>query len=307
MKNTSFYIPIAFGFLLLIAIPSFGQEVIEKTFSRIELLEMEIAGVDVIYTGVPGESEIKLSALFGKNEEVGRSFFMVTAGNTLKISYKSENKESIEQEKRFIHLKGPENLQISIRNTSGLIGVSQVSARETKLSVSSGKINVQQVRGNLILKANSGKIEASEIEGDLSCTITSGVAEITQVSGNANINANSGSLKITDIQGLVNAKISSGNLRLENVGELGQITVSSGSVRAVDCGLGGKTSLEGSSGSIDIQTVSPLDQFNYNFKAGSGSLRVGTVSNPKDLTIENGSEHTIVGSISSGSLHIRNM
>lgn len=307
MKKTPYYFPFAISILLLCTIHSYGQEVIEKSFSGIKILEMEIAGVDVIYTGVPGAGDIKLSAMFGKNEDAGRSFFMVTVGNTLKVSYKNQTKETIIQDKRFIHLEGPEDIQLSIRNTSGLVGVSQVSAGETRLSVSSGKINAQQIKGNLILKANSGKIEVREIEGDLICSITSGSAEIAQVSGNADINANSGSLKITSIRGRVNAKLSSGNLRMEDVGELGKITVSSGSIRAVQCGLGRSTSLEGTSGSIDIQTVSQLDQFNYNLKAGSGSLRVGSVSNSKTLTIENGSEHTIMGSISSGSLQIRNM
>lgn len=293
--------------LLLFSNFSYGQEVIEKTFSGIDILEMEIAGVDVLYTGIPGEREIKLSAMFGKNEDASRSFFMVTAGNTLKVSYKNQNKPPLSQEKRFIRLEGPEDLKISIRNTSGLVGVSQVSADETILSVSSGKISAQQVKGNLFLKANSGKIEARNIEGNLTCAITSGVAEITEVAGNADITANSGSLKISHIQGLVNAKLSSGTMRLENVGELGKIAVTSGSVRASNCGLGGSTALEGSSGNIDIQTVSQLDQFNYNLKAGSGSLRVGTVTNSKSLTIENGSAHTITGSISSGSLQIRNM
>lgn len=308
MKRIHYFrIPLYIFSFLLITHLSIGQEVIEKTFSGIDILEMEIAGVDVIYTGIPGEQDIKLSALFGKNEDAGRSFFMVTVGNTLKVSYKNQNKETVILEKRFIHLEGPERIQISIRNTSGLVGVSQVNAAETKLSVSSGKIDAKNVSGNLILKANSGKIEVRGIDGDLTCSITSGSAEIAQVSGNADITANSGSLKITSIQGLVNAKLSSGNLRMEDVGELGRVSVSSGSIRATQSGLGSNTNLEGSSGSIDIQTFSQLDQFNYNLKAGSGSLRVGSISNSKTLTIENGSDHTIRGSISSGSLQIRNM
>lgn len=308
MKNKPYFpsLALCISFFLFTHL-SFGQEVIEKTFPGITILEMEIAGVDVIYTGIPGEREIKLSALFGKNENASRTFFTVTAGNTLKVSYKNQDKQQLTQEKRFIHLEGPENLKIFIRNTSGLVGVSQVSSEETVLSVSSGKINVQKIKGNLILKANSGKIEARDIQGNLTCSITSGMAEISRVSGDADINANSGSLKISGIQGLVNAKLTSGNLHLENVGELGRVTISSGNVRASNCGLGSLTTLEGSSGSIDIQTASQLDQFNYDLKAGSGSLRVGIVSNPKSLIIENGSNYTIRGSISSGSLQIRSM
>jgi lia operon protein LiaG len=308
MKILRYFRPLSPTFLLLLLTHlSFGQEVIEKTFSGIDILEMEIGGVDVIYTGVPGAQEIKLAAMFGKNEDARRTFFMVTVGNTLKVSYKNPDKQPTIQEKRFIHLEGPEKLKISIRNTSGLVGVSKVIAEETLLTVSSGKISADKVNGNLTLKANSGKIEAREITGNVTCSITSGMAEISQVSGNAEINANSGSLKITGIQGLVNAKLSSGNMRLENVGELGRIIVSSGNVKANNCGLGSTTALEGTSGNIDIQTVSQLDQFNYNLKAGSGSLRVGTVLNAKSLLIENGAQHTIKGTISSGSLQIRNM
>nr|MBI1232678.1 DUF4097 family beta strand repeat protein [Cytophagales bacterium] len=293
--------------LLLISMTAVGQEVIDKTFASIDVLEMEIGGIEVLYTGVPGATTIKLNAQFGNNDDVDRTFVMVTVGNTLKVSYKPQNREPMLREKRFIHLEGPENIKISIRNTSGIVGVRRVVSEETKLYVNSGTINVENIVGNLLVKSNSGKIAARDIEGDLSCTITSGMAEIASIVGNAEINANSGSLKVTDVQGVLNAGLSSGNLRMEDIKELGKISISSGNVRASNCGLGPKTDLEGSSGNIDIQTLSPLDQFNYSLKAGSGSLRVGSISTSKQLIIENGSQHTIKGTINSGSLQIKNL
>jgi len=306
MKKIS-HISLGILILLLTNMVAVGQEVIDKTFAGIDVLEMEIGGIEVLYTGVPGATTIKLNAQFGENDDVDKTFVMVTVGNTLKVSYKPQNNEPMLREKRFIHLEGPENMKIAIRNTSGIVGVRRVVSEETKLYVNSGTINVENVIGNLLVKSNSGKIAARDIEGDLSCTITSGMAEIVSIHGNAEISANSGSLRVTDVQGVVNARLSSGNLRMEDVKELGKISISSGNVRASNCGLGPKTDLEGSSGSIDIQTLSQLDQFNYSLKAGSGSLRVGSVSTSKQLIIENGSQFTIKGTISSGSLHIKNL
>lgn len=286
----------------------FAQEVIEKSFNGIEVLEMDIGGVDVVYTGVAGLEELKLSAQFGKNDDAAKNFFMVTLGNTLKLSYKNRgNNVSMNNEKKFIHMEGPTNIRIVGKNSSGLLAVKGVNASETKLTINSGMIRAQQINGSLVLKGNSGKIEARQVDGDLSCSISSGKAELESISGNVVLSANSGSLKAKDIKGKVDAKLTSGNMNLDNIGELGQVTVSSGSAKIRKVALGTSTYLQGSSGSIDVQTHSDLQHFNYELRAGSGLLRVGNISESKNLVIENGAPTTIKGSISSGSLQIKTL
>ena len=297
---------IILGAMVALIAPVFGQEMIEKSFSGIEVLEMDIGGVDLVYTGVPGKEDVSLSAMFGKAEDGTRNFFMVTLGNTLKLAYKSPSKPVPSQEKRFIHIEGPENIRINGKNSSGLLSVRNVRSAETRLSVNSGMARAQQISGNLLAKANSGKIEVQQVVGDVTCTLTSGEADLSDVSGDVNLSANSGSLKGKALSGLVHVKISSGNVRLDQIGELGSVAVSSGNVKISKAGLGSETQFQGSSGNIDIGTVSDLQQFNFDMSAGSGSLRVGNMSNAKSLQIDNGSAHTIRGSMRSGSLRISN-
>ncbi|MCC5936294.1 MAG: DUF4097 family beta strand repeat protein [Lunatimonas sp.] len=292
------------GAIFALGVPVFGQELIEKTFTGIEVMEMDIGGVDLVYTGVPGKEDVSLSALFGKAEDGARNFFMVTLGNTLKISYKSPAKPNPSQEKRFIHIEGPEDIRINGKNSSGLLSIRNVRSAETKLSVNSGIIRAQQISGGLIVKANSGKIEVQQVNGGVTCTLTSGEADLSDVSGDVSLSANSGSLKGKALTGLVHVKISSGNVRLDQVGELGNVTVSSGNVKISKVGLGSETQFQGSSGNIEVGTVSDLQAFNFDLSASSGSLRVGNVSNAKSLQIDNGSATTIRGAMRSGSLRI---
>ncbi|WP_209330410.1 DUF4097 family beta strand repeat-containing protein [Lunatimonas salinarum] len=295
---------VALGVLFALFTQLYAQELIEKSFTGIEVLEMDIGGVDVVYTGVSGKEDVSLSAMFGKSEDGVRNFFMVTLGNTLKLAYKNQSKSFSPQERRFIHLEGPENIRIDGKNSAGLLSVRNVISPETKLTVNSGMIKIQQVHGSLVVKANSGKIEVQEVQGDVQCALTSGEADLSDVTGNVALSANSGSLKGKKLSGLVQVKISSGNVRLDQIGELGSVTVSSGNVKISKAGLGEETFFQGSSGNIDVETVSDLRQFNFDMAAGSGSLRVGDVSRTKSLQIDNGSQTTIRGSMRSGSLRI---
>ncbi|EON75358.1 hypothetical protein ADIS_4062 [Lunatimonas lonarensis] len=294
------------GILLLFSGSLLGQELIEKSFGQIEVLEMDIGGVDVAYVGIPGKEDISLSAMFGKTEDGARNFFMVTVGTTLKLSYKTPSKPIPPLEKRFIRLEGPEQIRIVAKNSTGLLSIRNVTSAETRLSVNSGSIRSQQIRGDLVLRANSGRIEVQQVTGDVVCSVASGEADLTDVTGRVTLTASSGSLKGKNLLGLVQVTLSSGNARLDQLGELGSVTVSSGNVRITKAELGPETQFTGSSGNIDVSTSSDLSNFNFQLVAGSGSLKVGNISNTKALQIDNGAEVTIRGAMRSGSLRITN-
>ncbi|MFC4874955.1 DUF4097 family beta strand repeat-containing protein [Negadavirga shengliensis] len=299
-----------FGMMLLFlssAMMSVAQQDIRKTFSGIDKLEMEVGAIEVSYTGSPNTSEINLHAMLGENENTDKSLIMVTVGNTLKISYRPPSEQNRGTSKRFIELKGPESIELKIKNSSGLLAVSGVKSQQSQLTVTSGNLRAKDMSGNLQLKGTSGKVTASNITGDITFTMTSGIAEIDQIDGDVDFSSTSGMLRANNISGRLNAKLTSGTMRLDNIGELGQLSVTSGNIRAKNAGLGSGTSLQGSSGNIDITTQSQLEAFNYDIKAGSGSVRVGDQSKPKFLNIQNGAQHTIKGNIGSGSIQIKDL
>ncbi|MEX2566276.1 MAG: hypothetical protein WD431_10065 [Cyclobacteriaceae bacterium] len=99
-----------------------AQEVIEKTFPGIEILEVQVEGIEVSYQGVSVKEDISLEALLGKNENPDKSLIMVTIGNKLKIAYNPP--KGIDPSRRFISLRGPESIHLNFKNSSGSLRIS---------------------------------------------------------------------------------------------------------------------------------------------------------------------------------------
>ncbi|MEX2511393.1 MAG: DUF4097 family beta strand repeat-containing protein [Cyclobacteriaceae bacterium] len=303
MKELSLHKNLIMAFLvMLLSNAAQAQELIEKTFSGKEILELQVEGIEVNYQGISGKEDISLEALLGKNENTDKSLIMVSIGNKLKIAYKPP--KGNDPTRKFINLKGPESINLNFKNSSGSLRVSNVNAPSTILKVGSGLLDASNINGNVETIATSGKVILKNIQGNVFCDITSGVAEIEKIQGNMDFSATSGMLKAKDILGRLNAKITSGNIRLEEIGELGNLNVTSGNIKAHYAGLGDQTNLQGSSGNIDISTPSMLENYNFDLNAGSGSLRVGNHSHSKTLNIQNGAFPTVKGNIGSGSIRI---
>ncbi|SHN02440.1 Putative adhesin [Cyclobacterium lianum] len=300
------HIKIYLSLAILFVISMFSaqaQDLIEKTFSGIEKLEIKSSGIAIDYTGQEGLNEIHLEAKLGPNENTDKSLLMVTVGNTLKIAYDPprENWTS----KKHIHLKGPANMLLDIKSGSGSLAVSGIRSDETHLEVSSGQINASNLHGAVWINGSSGNLNLRNIKGDVSCRLTSGNASLSNIEGNLNFKATSGQLKAENISGLLNAGLTSGNIRLDRVGELGNLEITSGNIKANHAGLGESTQFSGSSGNIQISTASDFNAFNFDLRAGSGNIRIDRQSKAKSLVIQNGDYPTIRGKISSGNIVIQ--
>ncbi|WP_114749322.1 DUF4097 family beta strand repeat-containing protein [Pleomorphovibrio marinus] len=303
-KYSKFWITL-FAFLLALQV-AHAQEMIDKSYSGISKIEVDISGIDISYVGNSAASSVDLKAMLGKNENPNKSLVVIKIGNTLKVGYKKSDKQITNNERRFIQLEGPETIAIQVKNTSGQVQLRNVHGDETKVVINSGHARVQGIFGDVSIKGNSGKVEASNIHGNLVCNVNSGNVEVMDVFGNVNFSSNSGSIKAKNVEGKVYGKVNSGQMRLDDVMELGELKVTSGSIKVVRGGLGPETTLQGSSGSIDISTASVLEDFNFELNAGSGTLSVGEYSKTKNLVVQNGSPHTVKGSINSGRIRIHN-
>ena len=281
-----------------------GQQSINKSFSGIEILEIKSGAVEIQYEGQSNLTEVALEAFLGNEEIADNDLVMVTLGNTLKIAVNGRT-NSNPKNKRYLRLTGPSNIQLLIKSSSGAIYISGINANSHQIEASSGQIRAYDIKGDLTLQASSGNIQLAGLTGNLDCKVTSGNATIEDVIGNMNFKATSGQLKINSLSGLLNAKLTSGNIKLNQVGELGSLEVSSGNIRADNAGLGLNTSMNASSGNIQIYTGSNLSDYNFDLKAGSGNIRVGTQSGKSTVYIDNGKNGTIVGKVGSGNISIQ--
>ena len=291
------------------AIVAHAQNVVvdvTKNYSNISRIEVEGGWLDVKYEG-GSSSEVAVEA-FLKSNDNDQDIVFVTVGDVLKIKYeRKKNSYSWNNSNQgHIHITGPNAMALALNNSSGTLSVSKVSSDETSLKVSSGKVNAQDINGNLIIKASSGRLDIDGVNGDVDAGVTSGNANISDVNGSVNYKATSGSLDATDVSGELSVQLTSGNAKLQNIGTLGKLKFTSGNIRAENAGLGPNTSFSGTSGGFRVQTPSDLKSFNYDLKASSGSVKVGGSTSGKSLKIDNGANAWIEGSISSGRISIEN-
>lgn len=289
---------------------AFAQEVLvdtKKSYSNIKNIEVEGGWLDVSYTG-GSNSEVKVDAYLESTNE-NQDIIFVSMGNVLKISYKQSSSNFSwggNRNKGHIIITGPSTIDLNIKNSSGTIAVKNVTAENTNLRVSSGKITASDIHGNITLRATSGSLNLSDIDGDVNAGVTSGSARFYHIIGDVDYESTSGSLEATKIRGELNASITSGNVKLEDIVALGRIKFTSGNVRATHAGLTGNTSFTGTSGNFKIQTDSNLKEFNFSLKASSGNLKVGSLNTNKNLEIDNNSREVVRGTISSGNISIVN-
>ncbi len=198
-------------------------------------------------------------------------------------------------------------MQLSVKSSSGSLLISGVNAPSHQLEASSGQVKVFDVKGDLLLIASSGNIQLAHLMGNLECKVSSGNASIEDVMGDMNFKATSGQLKANSISGLVNAKLTSGNIKLNQIGELGRLEITSGNIKADHAGLGSTTSMNGSSGNIQINTTSDINDYNFDISAGSGNIRIGNRTDNKSIHIQNGKSTTISGKVGSGNISIQQL
>ncbi len=280
----------------------------EESFFGISEIELDGRFLEVSYEGKENEDEVFLNAYMEVPESSGMEIKYRKSGSKLKIEVTGESMNGWNFGNRFngyISLTGPENIKLKFTNSSGAMEVMHVDHKEIDLKVNSGSIKTNELNvENMRLAASSGRITGDGLYGNVQVNVNSGAINLSNVEGDVDAKGSSGSLKFENVEGVVNAKVNSGTLRFNNVKSLGNLEVSSGSVKAENSGLSKHTSLRANSGSINIQTGSDLQAYNFDLNANSGSVKVGDKRSGKNLRIDNGADVTIVGKVSSGSIKI---
>ncbi|WP_194775622.1 DUF4097 family beta strand repeat-containing protein [Pararhodonellum marinum] len=281
---------------------------IEESFDGVEAIVVNGRFLEVSYEGSPRATEVFLSAYLESNGEGGPEIIYKRDGNLLKVEVTPSNGGwGNYRNSGYISLVGPETVRLDLNTSSGRVEVSNVLHDEIKLKASSGKINLNNIQANEIqFSASSGSISGSNLIGQVKGKVSSGKISLNGVEGSVDVTSSSGRIELNQIEGVAHCNASSGSISLEQVEELGKIKVSSGSVKAINSGLGANTDLHGSSGSFRINTFSNLSDLNFRLNASSGGLTVGQSKGRKSLVINNGSDITVRGNTSSGSIRIEN-
>ncbi len=278
---------------------------VTKSYTGINKIEVSGGQLEVEYIG-GSSSDVSVSA-FLESTNPDQDIVFITLGDVLKISHKVNNNNNWNNKtKGYIKISGPESMSLDLKGGSGKIAVENVAASQTLLSVGSGSLFASNIDGDIHASAGSGSIELSNINGNIKGKIGSGSAKIQEVKGSLEYSSSSGGISATSIEGTVHVSLTSGNAKLEDIAELGDLKITSGNFNATNAGLGGSTRINGTSGNFRIQTFSNLQDFNYDLSATSGNITVGNSRSGRNLSIDNGADMSVKGSITSGNISIVN-
>ncbi|MFL0684879.1 MAG: DUF4097 family beta strand repeat-containing protein [Algoriphagus aquaeductus] len=282
-------------------------QTIDEDFSGIQRIDIESGFLEVNYEAKSGQTMVSLDGMVESTREGSYRVDYSVTGNTLLIKLDKKGRFGGGNHRGTINLSGPRNLDLNINAGSGKSQVSGIEFPNLDITSGSGGILVTNVKAPSIqLKAGSGTVEGYNLVGNVNIEVSSGRVEIDQMAGNLKIVASSGNVGVKRLAGKLNTELSSGNLEMATITEIESLKVSSGNMTGTGVGLGPKTNLVSSSGKISIQTPSNLRAYNYDIQAGSGKVTVGQSSSTGSIKIDNGAPHTIKGSVSSGSIEIRN-
>lgn len=281
----------------------------QRSFEGIQRIEVSSGMLELEYIGNAKKQDVSVDAYL-VSSQANQDIIFVAVGDVLKITYQQSNNGSYigrgDQTKGYIKISGPEQMLLDLSAGSGSIKVDRLIAAHTIIRVGSGRMDVSNINGALEAKASSGRMNVNGLNGNLDMRLSSGSATLSDVKGQANLTLSSGSVKGDDITGPLSLSLSSGSAKLSGVGQVELVKVTSGSAEFTQSGLADLTNLRSSSGSIRIKTTLNIEDYNYNLKASSGSLRVGNNSKGKTLQINNGSSKIVNGTVSSGSISIDN-
>lgn len=112
----------------------------------------------------------------------------------------------------------PAGMPIDIEDSSGSADISKVGS--TRITDSSGELNIDTIRGDLIVGDGSGDIVIRNVHGMVRLADASGEVAIAEVTGDVIVtNDGSGDIQISDVRGSVTiGDDASGSIRIERVG-----------------------------------------------------------------------------------------
>ncbi len=220
--------------------------------------------------------------------------------------------------KNEIVLEVPTETLLDIVTSSGDQVVEGIESGRVVLKASSGDITVSTIRADLSITVSSGRIEMQEITGGITVRSSSGEISLRDGTGNVSAEASSGKISLSEVKGDITARSSSGDQRYENVtgsiaarSSSGKITTreqsgsldlkaTSGDLKGESVRLTGDSSFETSSGKIEFDFANPIEELSFDLSASSGSLRAGESRGGNRLVLQGGGGTRIVGKSSSG-------
>ena len=203
-----------------------AERSIEGAVDGIKHLVVRAGAGELIVEGVAGRRNVAASAVAcGRNErQVERLQLRISReGDALILA--TEIPEGFNPFNWFgddgwidLNVSVPAGIAVDIEDSSGSAKLSKVGS--TRITDSSGELDIENVRGDLIVGDGSGGITIRNVQGVVRLADASGDVSIVEVTGDVIVTSDgSGDTQISDVRGSVTiGEDASGSIRIERVG-----------------------------------------------------------------------------------------
>jgi DUF4097 and DUF4098 domain-containing protein YvlB len=129
-----------------------------------------------------------------------------------------------------VRVRTPQEFSLDLRTSGGRIDVQEVNG-QVKATTSGGSIELDRITGGIEVNTSGGNIRVLEIEGDVSARTSGGSIHASEVNGRVEVRTSGGSLRIRDVGGDVEAKTRGGSISVRFTGApSGRLETSGGSI-----------------------------------------------------------------------------
>ncbi|MAE95476.1 MAG: hypothetical protein CL910_12515 [Deltaproteobacteria bacterium] len=129
-----------------------------------------------------------------------------------------------------VHARVPEIFSLDLVTRGGRIDVQDLRG-DVEAHTSGGSIEIQEVEGEVEVSTSGGRIQAKEIQGSLDAETSGGSIHVSEVSGDANLRTSGGGIRVREAAGEVRARTSGGPIEVRFVDTpRGDLRTSGGSI-----------------------------------------------------------------------------
>lgn len=164
----------------------------------------------------------------------------------------------------------PERSAVRVLSRSGGVQITHIEG-VVHTEALSGKLGVEDVRGDVTVVSRSGSVLIERISGNVKAEARSGRVKLREIDGTARIEARSGTLDIERVSGDLQASAVSGSLNIEDAGARVHARARAGSVRFRGRVVA-DVDIEAHAGSITF-AVDPAYPFFLDAEASVGSVK----------------------------------
>jgi len=191
------------------------EEVRELTLDArgIDMLNIENGAGGIDIKGVSGASEIKVTATIqvpGKNDDKARKKIEEDLVLTLDQGSDTAVLKAYFNDRGFFDFGDNPSVRLEVR---------MPEAMHLVVDDGSGAIEVDNVRGDILLDDGSGSITMVNVGGEVEIEDGSGSISVMTVGGDISINDGSGSIEVRGVAGTVTVDDGSGSIDVSDVGE----------------------------------------------------------------------------------------